>query len=276
MLGRMEMRENKELSIIIVNYNNYSLTISCVESVIKNTLNVNYEIIIIDNCSTNNSYEIIKKSFEEFSNIIVERNKFNAGFGDGNNKAVELASSDVLLFLNPDVIVFDNSIKILLDEVRNNHNIGIIGAQLLNTDKSLQYSCRRILNMKEFLIARTPMKKVCSKKYICNINDKYLMKDLPHDNNIEADWLMGSCLMMKKSMFSEVGGFSKEYFMYFEDVDICYKVKKRGKKILYFPLAKMIHAHEQASVKKINRMTFIHLSSMFKFYKKYNSKEELI
>lgn len=270
------MQDNKELSIVIVNYNNYSLTIDSVKSIIENTVNVNYEIIIMDNCSTNDSYEILKEKFKNYSEVIIKRNRLNSGFGDGNNKAVEFTKSDILLFLNPDVLVFDNSIQMLLYEMNCNEEIGVLGAKLLNIDKSLQYSCRRILNRKEFLIARTPLKKIFFKKYVCKINNKYLMKDISHDNKIEADWLMGSCLMMRKDLFNKVGGFSSEFFMYFEDVDICYKIKKIGKKILYLPSARMIHAHEQASVKRINKMTFIHLSSMFKFYKKYNSKEELI
>lgn len=263
------MESKKEVSIIVVNYNKYELTQKCIESVIRSLHNIKYEIIVMDNCSTNDAFEILKEKYINVNNILVERNQYNTGFGDGNNRAVKLAKYDNILFLNPDVIVLENSIEIMLNKLQESEANGIVGCKLLNEDKSLQYSCRRFIPFKDFITARTPLKNLFNKNRIEKINEIYLMKDYDHVTEKYVDWIMGSCMMMRKSDFNLIGGFSKEYFMYFEDVDLCFKINQSNKKVVYLPTAEMIHLHEQESVKKINKLSFIHFNSMMKFYKKF-------
>ena len=95
------------------------------------------------------------------------------------------------------------------------------------------------------------------------------MSDFDHKSDKEVEWVMGACMLIKKELFDKVGGFSKEYFMYFEDVDLCCKVRSCGKKVLYMAEAEMIHLHRQESIKSFNKMSLIHLKSMCKFYYKY-------
>lgn len=257
-----------QLSIIIVNYNKYQLTQKCIESISKNIYDIEYEIIVVDNCSPNESFnELLKMNFNN-KNIKVIRNDVNNGFGYGNNKGVEMSKYENILLLNPDVIVLENSINKMLNRLLDDTSIGIIGCKLLNKDYSLQYSCRRILSFKDFIMARTPIKNIFNNKKINEVNEKYLMLDYDHKSEREVDWLMGSCLMLRKKDFWAVDGFSEEYFMYFEDVDLAYKLKRIGKKIIYYPKVSMIHLHEQESVKRINKLTYIHFISMIKFYKK--------
>lgn len=263
------MSNKLELSIIIVNYMKYEMTQNCVESLNKHLNNVNYEVIILDNCSPNSSYDILNERFRDMDHIRVIKNEVNDGFGAGNNLAVSYARADYVLFLNPDVLLLDNSVELMLQLLKENSTIGIIGSQLLNADYSLQYSCRRFLPFKEFIVARTPLKNFITKTKAIELNDKYLMKDINHQIAQDVDWLMGSCLLVRKSEFLNIGGFSKEYFMYFEDVDLCYKYHLNNQRVHYYPHTKMVHLHEQESVKKINKLTFRHLESMFKFYKKY-------
>lgn len=266
---RWGMNTVRDVSIIIVNYNRYKLTEKCVESVILNLNTLNYEIIIMDNCSNNDSFSILKEKYNNIDNVRVERSIVNDGFGDGNNKAVRLAKYDRILFLNPDVIVFDDSIEKMIDKLEESEDNGIVGCKLLNGDKTLQYSCRRFISFKNFIIARTPLKKLFSKTKVEKINADYLMKDYDHIIERNVDWIMGSCILIRKSDFNSVGGFSKEYFMYFEDVDLCFKIKQNNKRVIYLATAEMIHLHEQESVKKLNKLSFIHFSSMMKFYKKF-------
>lgn len=263
------MKNNIELSIVVVNYCKYELTSKCVNSAIENIKNIEYEILIIDNNSPNESYNLLHNSFENFKRVKVIKNDNNIGFGGANNLAVSELKGEYILFLNPDVIVFDNSIQEIYKYMKLNQQIGIIGTKLLNGDKTLQYSCRRILDIKDFLTARTPLSKFISKSKVDRLNNLYLMKDCDHDKIQEVDWVMGSCILIRKDDFVSVGGFSPEYFMYFEDVDLCYKITKFGKKVIYYPKASMIHLHEQQSTKKINKLTFIHFKSMLMFYKKY-------
>lgn len=264
------MNDKKELSIVIVNYKNYNLTIKCIESVIKTVNNVNYEIIVIDNDSPNESYKSIKERFNDIITVI--KNKSNEGFGAANNLGVRHSNGEYILFLNPDIIVVEDAIERMLTKIKSDTEIGLVSGKLLNDDYTIQYSCRRVLPIGKFLVSRTPMSIVVCKSTKEKINDYYLMKDYDHEYENEVDWVMGACMIIRKDLFIQVGQFSKEYFMYFEDVDLCCKLRKLNKKVLYLPEVKLIHLHQQESTKKLSKMTLVHLNSMSKFYWKYYAK----
>lgn len=257
------------LSIIIVNYRNYELTIKCIKSVKASIKNINYEIIVIDNDSPNQSYEKILNEFNNDNVVSVIKNNKNSGFGAANNLGAEKAGGEYVLFLNPDIVVVGNAIEKMLNKIKEDSEIGLLSGKLLNDDRSVQYSCRRILPLNKFLCCRTPISKLVSKNKKEQYDFEYLMKDFNHDVSSEVEWVMGACVLMRKEFFFEVGKFSKEYFMYFEDVDLCYKVRKKGKKVYYLADAELIHLHRQESTKKLSKMTMIHLKSMSKFYYKY-------
>lgn len=267
------MEQIKELSIIIVNYKNYELTIKCINSVIENLNRLDYEIIVIDNNSPNDSFEQLQNKFSSNNKVNVIKNNKNIGFGGANNLGVEISNGKYILLLNPDIIIIEDAINKMLKYLKVDNSAGLISGKLLNDDYSIQYSCRRILSFGKFLICRTPISKVINKNLKEKINDFYLMKDFAHDEIKEVEWVMGACMLMSREFFIKLGGFSKEYFMYFEDVDLCYKVRMNNKKVIYLPEAQMIHLHRQESTKKISKMTIIHLKSMLKFYYKYYFKK---
>ncbi len=270
------MKLNRNLSITIVNFNKYEMTQKCINSVVDNLKGINYEIIVFDNCSANDSVYNLTELNKLNNNVLIVESEKNLGFGKGNNSAVQISKYENILLLNPDVIVLDDSINKMLERILKDEKVGMIGCKLLNPDYSLQYSCRRFLCFNQFILARTPMKKFIKKENYKKINDTYLMKDYDHETEEIVDWIMGSCLMLRKSDFLKVGGFSEEYFMYFEDVDLAYKIKLENKKILYYPDAKMIHFHEQESTKNINKLSFVHFISMLRFYKKYIDCDNII
>jgi GT2 family glycosyltransferase len=260
-----------DISIIIVNYNKYELTEKCIDSVILNLkMDLDYEIVVIDNNSQNDSYNVLYRRYKNDKRVKLIKNEKNIGFGGANNLGVDIATGEYILILNPDVIVLDDSIQKMYKRMLQDQEVGLIGCKLLNEDGSLQYSCRRFMKFNEFLSSRTPLKKFSKKSNIDSLNSKYLMKDYNHVQEKNVGWVMGSCMLMRKAEFHKLGGFSKEYFMYFEDVDLCYKVHKYGKKVLYYPQAEMIHLHRQESVRSINKLTFIHFKSMLIFYRKFN------
>lgn len=268
------MMKQKCLSIIIVNYKNYELTNKCIDSVIKSIKNnINYEIIVIDNDSPNDSYEKISEMFKGLNYITIIKNSSNAGFGAANNLGAEKAIGKYILFLNPDIFVVDDGIHKMLNKIKLDREVGLVSCKLLNDDRSIQYSCRRILPLGKFLCCRTPLSKFISKNIKDKYNFEYLMKDFNHNSSCEVEWVMGACMLMRRDFFFKVGMFSKEYFMYFEDVDLCYKVRKAGKKVFYLADVEMIHLHNQESTKKLTKMTIVHLKSMMKFYYKYYFKK---
>ena len=121
--------ELKSLSIIIVNYNNYELTNECINSVLNTVKNLEYEIIVVDNNSPNDSYDKIYEKFGEVENVTVIKSKENAGFGAGNNLGAEKAIGEYLLFLNPDILVIDNAIEKMLNTIKDNQDIGLLSGK---------------------------------------------------------------------------------------------------------------------------------------------------
>lgn len=261
-----------ELSIIIVNYNTPEKLFACLDSIFKNLAAhfvSNFEVIVVENGST-------KKFPENFSSLYPKVNlvisKKNLGMGGGNNLGVDSAKGSYVLILNPDTIVLKSSIDKMLEYFKEHQEIGIIGPQLLNADLSIQYSCRRFPKLMTPIYRRTFLGSFFKKKL-----DEYLMKDFNHKFIKEVDWMLGACFLLRKDFFLELKGFDeKNFFMYFEDVDLCKRIKKTGKKVVYFPDAKIIHDHARESAKQywflalfINRLTRIHVYSWVKFLRKW-------
>ena len=127
------MMNQKSLSIIIVNYKNYELTNKCIDSVIDNMYSIkDYEIIVIDNNSPNESYEEIEKKFGAIDNISIIKNSINAGFGAANNLGAKKAKGEYVLFLNPDILIVDNALEKMLEKIKEDSEIGLLSGKLLN------------------------------------------------------------------------------------------------------------------------------------------------
>lgn len=216
-----------KLSIIIVTWNTADTTLKCIQSIKKNLLNFNYEIIVVDNASTDDTLAKLKKE----SGLIILENKVNLGFGAGNNIGAKIAKGEYLLFLNSDMELVDNKLIEMYKYQTENPNIGIIAPKFLNTDKSEQGSVfppQTCLNaFREFWLGQ-----------------KAYSKYVPKTNSpVEVFSLSGGAMMIKKSLFNQIGGWDKRYFMYFEDLELCRQVRKLGYKICFYPDCKLIHRH---------------------------------
>ena len=253
-----------DISIIIVNYKSKEKTRACLESISQSDLvGINYEIIIIDNASGDNLLDL--KNIIDFKLI---NSPENLGMGGGNNLGIKEAQGDFLLILNPDTVLTKNAIKILFSYIKDNEDVAIIGPRLLNLDGSLQYSCSRFPKFYTPLVRRTFLKKIFKRH-----EDYFLMKKSPRDIIKEVDWLMGSCLLIRKDGFS---GFDKRFFMYFEDIDICRQAHQKKMKVIYHPQAEVFHHHTRASAQApwyrsifVNKMAREHIKSWLKYFLKW-------
>lgn len=216
-----------ELSIVIVTWNTADTTLKCIRSIKKKLINFNYEIIVVDNASADDTVSKLKKE----DKVIVIENKTNLGFGKGNNSGAKIARGKYLLFLNSDMELVDNKLIDMLKFIKLNPKIGLIGPKLLNIDLSPQGSVwppQTCLNaFKEFWLGQ--------KSY-----SKYVPSS---DKSLEVYSLSGGAMLIKHSLFNKIGGWDKRYFMYFEDLELCRQVKKFGYKIYYYPSCRMIHRH---------------------------------
>jgi hypothetical protein len=187
------------------------------------------------------------------------------------NQALLAAAGRYVLILNPDIEVLPGSIDELATHLDRNPQTGIAGGKLLNPDGTLQYSCRTFYTLSTLLHRRTPIGKLFPNSRV--VRD-HLMMDWDHDSVREVDWMLGACLMVRRDAIREVGLMDERFFMYFEDVDWCYRMKQHGWQVVYVPAARMRHVHRRDSAKGgglLNRRLMAHLNSMFRFFDKWNT-----
>jgi len=259
-----------DVSVVIVNYNSFDLLRNCLSTVIKHTRNVNYEIIAVDNNSTEGEVDTITNEFE---NIILIKNSTNEGFGAANNKGLTIAKGKYVLFLNNDTIFFENSIKKVFDFAETLNENSIIGCILLNEDKSLQYSVYdfpsllNVFTSNFFLYSLFPKSKLFNKYHLMNrkINE-----------TTEVDVVTGAFLFGTKEKLKEIGGFDERFFFYNEETDLCYRFKQNGGKIFYYPKTAITHL-KGGTAKKSGWFAYKNQSlSTIKFFQKHFSRFNLI
>lgn len=255
-----------EISIITVTMNHLSLLKDLLTTLfITAKPCVSFELIIVDNCSTDNTVSFIKRNY---SDVIILENKEKQGFAKNNNDGAKIASGKYLLILNPDIKVCPHSIDNLYNLLKKDNSIGIVAPRLLNTDLSIQYSARNFMSPKLLLVRIFTGGKDNIKNQTVS---QYLKKDLSDNQPTEVDWCMGAALLFEKNFYFQLNGFDQNFFLYVEDTDICHRCWQAGKKVVYLPSAKMIHQHQRSS-KKFNKKTWMHIKSMFYFFRKNRFK----
>lgn len=253
------------VSIIILTYNGLSLTRQLLNS-LKTNINIkNNEVIIVDNASTDNTVAELKK---EYDWIQVIENKVNIGFGPANNLGAELARGDILLFLNNDVIVENDFITPVVQKLSND-TIGALGPKILNPDHTFQLSAGSFPSVSNEMIDKFVYKYYRRMGWLRkNVENKFRKEKL-------VDWITGACLFIKRKLFNEIGGFDERYFMYFEDKDLCKRIRDIGYDVLYFPGVEIVHLLGQSSnIAQAEKLRRIYTESQSYYYLKHRSKIE--
>jgi GT2 family glycosyltransferase len=243
-----------QLSVIILNYNVRYFLEACIRSVQSAIAEINAEIIVVDNNSPDDSCEMMRTTFPEIQLIA---NTENVGFAKANNQAVKIAKGEYVCILNPDTIVAEDTFTQLLAFAEKTENVGSIGCKLVDgSGKFLPESKRNI---------PTPMvsvKKILGSKksgYYATIKENEIGK---------VDILVGAFMLMKKAVYDTVGGFDEDYFMYGEDIDLSYKIKKAGFQNYYYGKTSVIHYKGESTLKdKTYAKRFY--GAMQLFYKKH-------
>jgi GT2 family glycosyltransferase len=224
-----------DISIIIVNWNVKDLLRDALKSIYANTKCITFEVIVVDNDSKDNSVEMIRSEFPE---VLLTENKYNAGFTKANNQGMAVASGKNIMFLNPDTELVGNSIKIMNDFMAREKDCGALGCKLLNTDGSLQRSCKTFPTLETFVFNALFLDSFFPKSKIFG---KHFMTWWNFDEVKEVDQPMGSALMVKREVIDKVGMFDQNIFIWFDEVDLCYRIKKSGWKIYFTPEAQIKH-----------------------------------
>jgi N-acetylglucosaminyl-diphospho-decaprenol L-rhamnosyltransferase len=257
--------DRMDLSIVIVNWNSIEFTKQCIESIAAHLSGPTYEIVVVDNASSDDSCSVIRKLFPSTKLIC---SKQNLGFARANNLGVDHASGQLILFLNPDTLVQDDAIAKMARALTKDQNLGVIGCTLLNGDLSVQTtSIQPFPTIANQLLGLDWLKRQFPSMRVLGIRELYM--DLG-DKVAEVEVISGACLMIKREVFAQVGGFSVEYFMYAEEADLCYKVRKIGFKIGYLQAAKIIHFGGQSTNKREDGFAdLVMRESLFRFCKKF-------
>jgi GT2 family glycosyltransferase len=257
------------ISVVIVNYKMKKLIKNCVQWIKDAKWEIPFEIIVVDNDSQENAEEYLKKFHPEIRYI---QNAVNVGMGGGTNVGIRAAKGDYVLVMNPDIFVFPGTIEKLYNYLETNEQVGIVAPQLLNPDASIQYSCYAWHGPLTPAYRRTFLGKLpWAKKDLA----RFLMTDWDHQNTREVDWIQGSCWLVPKKVFNEIGMFDDRFFMYFEDTDFCRRVWQSGRKVVYFPDAQVVHLHRRQSADKaglrslFSPLTREHIKSWRKYISKY-------
>lgn len=263
------MDKNFDVSIIIVNWNSGKYLQETIESLEQQTQEINYEVILVDNKSDKNeeSFQYIENVLEKKENFKIIKSNENLGFAKANNMAMKIANGHNFLILNPDVIFHNNVVKILSDYLDENTNVGMVGPKVLNPNGSFQQPCLRGKPYpKDTLFHLIGLAKAFSKNEYFN---GYALWHLDREQ-IQNCWaLSGCCMMVKKSLFEQIGGMDEQFFMYQEETDWGIRTKNIGKEVVYNPNAIVTHIGGVTTKRIKIKSIYIFTQSMEKFFKKH-------
>ncbi len=252
-----------QLSVIILNYNVRYFLEQCVLSVQKALENIDGEIIVIDNNSSDDSCAMMK---ELFPNVKLIENKENLGFPKGNNIGVAQAKGEFICILNPDTVVAEDTFSKILNTENWQQNTGIIGCKLIDgTGNFLPESKRGV---------PTPwvsFTKIFGLYKVSNLFGKYYAQHLTENQSGKVDVLVGAFMVMKRDLYNEIGGFDEKCFMYSDDIDLSYMVLQKGKSNYYFHETSVIHYKGESTVRDEKYMKRFQEAMQF-FYKKHFKK----
>ncbi len=233
-----------DLTVIIINWNSCTFLRECLESLEKNPPEFSFEVIVIDNASFDGSAEMVRR---EFPGVRYIQSDENLGFSRGNNAAAATSAGRIFLFLNPDTKILGNALATMKECLDSHQDAGILGCHILNSDGSVQTSAVQafptILNQMldaDVLREWFPQSRLWG-------NAPLFSRGV---DPVIVDTVSGASLMIRRDVFEQIGGFSTNYFMYSEDVDICHKAHLAGWRTYYLPTASIIHYNGQSTKKK--------------------------
>jgi O-antigen biosynthesis protein len=260
-----------DLSIIIVNYNVKEFLQNLIYSIRKAASGLDYEIIVVDNASSDGSVELM---CEKFPDITLIANKENLGFSKANNMGLKIAKGKYLLLLNPDTLVQENTFTEMIKYFEENPQTGLAGCKILNPDGTLQLACRR-----SFPGPWTSFCKVTGLSSMfpnSRIFARYNLTYLNENETYEVDAVSGSFMMIKREVYEKVGGLDEQFFMYGEDLDWCYRIQKEGYKVNYVHSTQIIH-YKGESTRRSSLDEIKHFyNAMHLFVKKHLSTSFLV
>ncbi|PIR93049.1 hypothetical protein COT99_02865 [Candidatus Falkowbacteria bacterium CG10_big_fil_rev_8_21_14_0_10_43_10] len=258
-----------DLSIIIVNWNVRDLLHRCLKSIFVFAQGLEYEVIVVDNFSVDGSPQMLNALTFSYQNLHIILNQNNAGFARANNQGLALAQGKYVLFMNPDMELVENTPKLLFNYLEENKEAAVCTCQLQYGDGHRQPNIKRDptfwsqlwILYKLHYFWRPPFLK------------KYLAKDFDYTREQEVEQIMGAFIFARRDIIKKIGGWSEDYFIWWEDLDLCKRLRKMGEKIMYTPISRVIHYEgrsfaQQMGFTKQRRFN----RGLLTYFKKYHNR----
>jgi len=271
-----------EIGIIVPSYNNSNYLEKCIKSIFSKINSENFKIMIVDNASQDEKVKELLANLEKNNKIFVLKNLENLGFGRAinlgmNHLHTKCKDIKYIIVLNQDTQILNDIFREIITFMENQKDIGICGPRLFNHDGTIQNSFYTFPSISKKTFQLLGLKRLSSIFIKCGIFNKllpsfassYLKNFSDIYNPIEVPWITGACMIIKKRVFEDIGGFDENYKMYSEEMDFCLRARKNGWKIYYVPQAEVLHYMGWKSSKYSREMVNIFYDSLAYFYKKY-------
>ena len=246
-----------DLSIIIVNWNTKDLLLQCLKSVYKAVKEMETEVIVIDNGSQDGSGMEVGRTFPAVQLI---ENEKNLGFAKAANQGLRKASGRYALLLNPDAQVKEGAIDRMCSFMDAHPEAGVVGTQLLNADGSKQNSIANFPSLATELLNKSLLRRL--------FPDRFPGKERDYPEPVEVDSVIGAGMMVRRDTMEQVGLLDEGYFLFLEETDWCYRMKKAGWKIYHVPRAEIYHFQGKSAEREKNRARVEYYRSRYHFFKK--------
>jgi glycosyltransferase involved in cell wall biosynthesis/GT2 family glycosyltransferase len=263
----MKMQSNQPLiSVSLISHSEKKHLEVLLPSLIQSLEGLRYELLLVDNCSRDETLEFLRKKYPQ---IIISVNRKQRGYGANHNLNIRRALGKYILVLNADLRFEKDTVRDMLDFMERNPDCGVSTCRLMDwDDRKIQHNCRTFPTLVDIWARRFPFKN----KQLHIIADRHEMLHRDYVLSFETDWFQGSFMLFRQEALNQINGFDERFLLYFEDVDACRRMRMAGWKVLYNGGTFVHHRFHRQSANPLNRMFWVHLSSMARYFNKYGWK----
>jgi N-acetylglucosaminyl-diphospho-decaprenol L-rhamnosyltransferase len=255
-----------KLSILVVAWNVRKQLTDCLRSIERYPPAAAFEVIVVDNDSVDGTAEAVRGDFPW---VTVLANEQNCGFAAANNRAVAHAQGEYLLLLNPDTLVHPGGLDVLCEFLDRNGDVAVCGPRLLNENGTIQPSVRGVPSFRAVFYRYTIFRHVFLFR---RQHREWLRSGFPYDRQADADQLMGAALMLRRAALNQVGLLDERFFLYYEEVDLCHRLRRAGWRAVFVPDATITHLGGQSSRQVPVAARIMMLESLLGYFRKHRGK----
>lgn len=255
------------ISVAIVNHNTREHLRGCLATV---EAEAPAEIVVVDNASTDGSVELVRSNH---SSVVIHANRTGRGYGAGANQAIAACTSDYVLLLSADTLLEPGALRALSAYFDWNPDVAIAGPRLVNPDGTAQRSCHPFPTPLHTLLENSPLGDLVERVPLAR--SRYVRTWSHSDRPRAVPWIKGAALAVRRKAFEEVGGFDESFFLYFEDVDLCFRLRSAGWQIHFAPVTRVVHAGGASTRLQPTESAVQLFASTFEFYRHHRSDRDL-